>query len=333
MMSDPQAGTAGWGRRQQCLRGITYLIMWQSLTVAIAKLWRRKWQPTPVFLPGKSHGLRILVGYSPWGCKEPDTTEWFHFTHIAKLHPNAMLSILPGFQHSFLLLHNQNHIWWLKALSVYYLSTSGVKSPEHGLTWFSAQGLTRLQSRYQPGCILIRGLAGEETAFTFPKLVDRTDWIHFLVVVGLKVTFFFVARIRVCCWMFWLQGGLLPITWLGQEWPGWSPFWWNKFYWLETLLTSAKFLHLNWFLFIRNGLPRWLSVEHLPVNVGGTRDAGSISGLRRCPGVGNGKQFQYSHLKNSMDRGVWWATVHGVAKSWTWLNNWANHIYCNRNKS
>ena len=32
-------------------------------------LWRRKWQPTPVFLPGESHGQRSLVGYSPWGCK------------------------------------------------------------------------------------------------------------------------------------------------------------------------------------------------------------------------------------------------------------------------
>ena len=31
--------------------------------------WRRKWQPTPVFLPGESHGQRSLVGYSPWGCK------------------------------------------------------------------------------------------------------------------------------------------------------------------------------------------------------------------------------------------------------------------------
>jgi len=36
--------------------------------------WRRKWQPTPVFLPGKSHGQRSLVGYSPWGRKESDTT-------------------------------------------------------------------------------------------------------------------------------------------------------------------------------------------------------------------------------------------------------------------
>ena len=40
---------------------------------------RRKWQPTPVFLPGKSHGQRSLVGYSPWGRKESDTTERLHF--------------------------------------------------------------------------------------------------------------------------------------------------------------------------------------------------------------------------------------------------------------
>ena len=38
-------------------------------------LWRRAWQPTPVFLPGESHGQRHLVGYSPWGHKELDKTE------------------------------------------------------------------------------------------------------------------------------------------------------------------------------------------------------------------------------------------------------------------
>ena len=37
--------------------------------------WRRKWQPTPVFLPGESHGQRSLVGYSTWGLKESDMTE------------------------------------------------------------------------------------------------------------------------------------------------------------------------------------------------------------------------------------------------------------------
>ena len=44
--------------------------------------WRRKWQSTPALLPGKSHGQRSLVGYSPWGHKESDKTEqrYFHFT-------------------------------------------------------------------------------------------------------------------------------------------------------------------------------------------------------------------------------------------------------------
>ena len=40
---------------------------------------RRQWHPTPVLLPGKSHGQRSLVGCSPWGCQESDTTERLHF--------------------------------------------------------------------------------------------------------------------------------------------------------------------------------------------------------------------------------------------------------------
>ena len=44
-----------------------------------AYLWRRQWHPTPVLLLGKSHGRRSLVGYSPWGRKESDTTERLHF--------------------------------------------------------------------------------------------------------------------------------------------------------------------------------------------------------------------------------------------------------------
>jgi len=39
-------------------------------------LWRRAWKPTPVFLPGKSHGESNLVAYSPWGRQKLDTTEW-----------------------------------------------------------------------------------------------------------------------------------------------------------------------------------------------------------------------------------------------------------------
>ena len=50
-------------------------------------------------------------------------------------------------------------------------------------------------------------------------------------------------------------------------------------------------------------------------------DPDSIPGLGRSPGKGNGNPLQYSCLDNPMDRGAWLSTVHGVAKSWTWLSN------------
>ena len=50
-------------------------------------------------------------------------------------------------------------------------------------------------------------------------------------------------------------------------------------------------------------------------------DPGSIPGLGRSPGEGNGNPFQYCCLENSMDWGAWWAIVHGVAESRTWLSN------------
>ena len=62
---------------------------------------------------------------------------------------------------------------------------------------------------------------------------------------------------------------------------------------------------------------------HFPCSLGGKEsacsagDSGSIPGLGRAPGKGNGYPLQYSHLENSMDRGGWWVTVHGVIKSQT----------------
>ena len=46
----------------------------------------------------------------------------------------------------------------------------------------------------------------------------------------------------------------------------------------------------------------------------------------RSPGAGNGNPLQYSCLENSMDRGSWWATVHGVTKTWTWLSDWTTTL-------
>ena len=53
--------------------------------------WRRKWQPTPVLLPGKSHRQRSLVDYSPWDHKESDTTERLHFHFHLRSYLNLIL--------------------------------------------------------------------------------------------------------------------------------------------------------------------------------------------------------------------------------------------------
>ena len=57
------------------------------------------------------------------------------------------------------------------------------------------------------------------------------------------------------------------------------------------------------------------------MSVYNARDLGSIPGLGRFPGEGNGNPLQYSCLENPMDRGAWWATVHGVSKSRTRLSD------------
>ena len=64
-----------------------------------------------------------------------------------------------------------------------------------------------------------------------------------------------------------------------------------------------------------------LVIKNSPANAGDTRDMGSVPGLGRSPRVGNGTPLRYSCLENSMDRGVWPATNHGVAKSRIRLSN------------
>ena len=65
------------------------------------------------------------------------------------------------------------------------------------------------------------------------------------------------------------------------------------------------------------GFPDGSEVKVSACNVG---DPGSIRGLGRSPGEGNGNPLQYSCLENPMDGGAWWAIVHGVAKSRTRLS-------------
>ena len=74
-------------------------------------------------------------------------------------------------------------------------------------------------------------------------------------------------------------------------------------------LAAVTFVPYTW------GIPGGAGVKNLPANAGDTRDAGLIPGSGRSPGEGNGNPLQYSCLENPMDRGAWWATVHGVAES------------------
>ena len=69
----------------------------------------------------------------------------------------------------------------------------------------------------------------------------------------------------------------------------------------------------------------WLSDKESACSAGDAGDAGSVPGLGRSPGGGHGNPPQYSCLENPMDRGAWWATVHGVAKSRTRLERLSTH--------
>ena len=74
-----------------------------------------------------------------------------------------------------------------------------------------------------------------------------------------------------------------------------------------------------WFILLIVGLPRWLSGKESACNAGAAGEAYLIPGSGRSPWEGHGNPPQYSRLGNPMNRGAWQATVHGVAKSQTWL--------------
>ena len=85
------------------------------------------------------------------------------------------------------------------------------------------------------------------------------------------------------------------------------PFWWIDRAALISTLLCAK-----------SGFPAGSAGKESACHVG---DLGSVPGLGRSPGGGHGNRLQYSFLENPMDRGAWWATVHGVVKSQAWLSD------------
>ena len=109
---------------------------WWKFTMKFVGQWkqyrRRQWHPTPVLLPGRSHGQRSLVGCSPWGRDESDTTEWFHFSlsHIEEGNGNPL-------QYSCLENPRDRGTWWA---AIY-----GVAQSRTWLKWLSSSSSNRKQ--------------------------------------------------------------------------------------------------------------------------------------------------------------------------------------------
>ena len=140
--------------------------------------------------------------------------------------------------------------------------------------------------------------------------------------VDCLATFCFFWRLRkhvsLINFIFQSFNFLLPRLWgVGSE-KIQRRFYCGTYDWVVNLLFSCKVCFYN--LKSRVGFPGASVVKNSPAKA----DVGSVPGLGRSPREGNGNSLQYSCLEHSMDRGAWWATVHRITKSWTWLK-WVNN--------
>ena len=96
--------------------------------------WKRKWQPTPVFLPGEPHGQRSLAGYRPQGCKELDRTDVTEHSHTAQVTSvratfgNPDKGTHMSFSHGRILCHHWNWMPSLEPLKTYVQLTENTPS-------------------------------------------------------------------------------------------------------------------------------------------------------------------------------------------------------------
>ena len=96
--------------------------------------------------------------------------------------------------------------------------------------------------------------------------------------------------------------------------------------WVTQTRSTVSFPFLKSLRWGSQGFQGATVVKNLPSYTRDAREKGSVLGLGRSPGEENSNPLQYSCLEDSMDRGAWWATVHGVTKSQIWLST---HTYNN----
>ena len=144
-VGDGQGGLAccsPWGCKQS---DMTERLNWTGFDPWVRKIpWRRKWQPTPMFLPGKSHGQRSLVGYTLWGHKELNTTEWL-IIHTLMYELDFFLpgciyiyKSKPLYPVDIWLVQPIIHIWWVAKVRKTHFSPPAPHHPASLplFTWF-----------------------------------------------------------------------------------------------------------------------------------------------------------------------------------------------------
>ena len=124
-------------------------------------------------------------------------------------------------------------------------------------------------------------------------------------------------RIRLQCRRPWFDSWVGKICWRRDGLP--TPVSWPGEFNELCSLWGRKAPDMTVWLLLRASQVA-LVVKNLPT-MQETRDAGSLPGLGRSPGLGNGNPLQHSCLGNAMNRGAWRATVHGAIKSWTQVSN------------
>ena len=116
-----------------------------SVTHTQAVVWRRKWQPPPVLLPGESHGQRCLAAYNPWGLKESDTTERLTHTHT---HTHTHCFCVPQLSEMFYLIVPFKTEEWMMYHTLF-------TSP--AVYWSSVPGGLRITETDEPQSLLLPG--------------------------------------------------------------------------------------------------------------------------------------------------------------------------------
>ena len=168
--------------------------MGHSLPSTILESWRRKWQPTLVLLPGKFHGWRSLVGYSPRGRKESDTTERLHFLSFyssfwrRKWQPTPVF--FPGEFHEQRGLVDYG-LWGLQRVGHNWATNTHTHSRVHRLWNEIKRGILRLTTSNEFLFLLIT-LA----VFCFMNLDDNLFGvlIFWTLLYPLKIIFFSIIK-------------------------------------------------------------------------------------------------------------------------------------------